>query len=153
MGWVRARLRLAVPLYGCHLRKWRTESRDWEQNKQKNCAARRGIPRILLMQYLCPICPTTILIGPFQSTTWNTIVTPRRVPRLTAPRTVPNPRRTGAWFRSCLFMCTLLELFVYQSSLSTLAGAVWKSKDCYGISPSNHYDKWCILSTLSEGYY
>ena len=32
-------------------------------------------------------------------------------------------------------MCTLLELFVYQSSyLSTLAGAVWKSMDCYGIS-------------------
>ena len=31
--------------------------------------------------------------------------------------------RSGVWFRSCLFMCTLLELFVIQSSyLSTLAG-------------------------------
>ena len=35
--------------------------------------------------------------------------------------------RSRAWFRSCLFMCTLLELLVYQSSyLSTLAGAVRK---------------------------
>jgi hypothetical protein len=85
--------------------------------------------------------PTTILIGPFQNTAWNTVVTPHRVPRLIAQRAVPrfvHPdalERSRAWFRSCLFMCTLLELFVYQSSyLSTLAGAVWKSEDCYGIS-------------------
>ena len=32
------RLRLAVPLYGRHLRKWRTELRDWEQNKQTKWA-------------------------------------------------------------------------------------------------------------------
>ena len=30
------RLRLSVPLYGSHLRKWRTKSRDWEQNTQIN---------------------------------------------------------------------------------------------------------------------
>ena len=39
--------------------------------------------------HLCLICPTTILIGPFQSTAWNTVVTPRRVSRLIAPGAVP----------------------------------------------------------------
>ena len=47
-------------------------------------------------------------------------IAPRRATHCTALR---ESRRTGAWFRSCLFMYTLLELFVYQSLyLSTLAG-------------------------------
>ena len=71
--------------------------------------------------HLCPIWPTTVLIGSFQSTAWNSVVMLSRVPSLTAPRTVPrclNPtelresRRTGTWFHSCLFMCTRLELFI-----------------------------------------
>ena len=62
---------------------------------------------------------------------------PHRTTHCTALR---ESRRTRAWFRSCLFMCTRLELFVYQSSyLSTLAGAVWKSEDCYGISLGELY--------------
>ena len=62
--------------------------------------------------HLCLFCPTKILIGPFRSTGWNTVVTPRLVLHLISPRTV---------------LCTLLELFVYQSSyLSTIPGAVRK---------------------------
>ena len=30
------RLKLSVPLYSNHLKKWRTESRDWEQNTPKS---------------------------------------------------------------------------------------------------------------------
>ena len=36
-------------------------------------------------------------------------------------------KQRSAWFHSCLLLCTLLELFVYQSLyLSTLAGAMCK---------------------------
>ena len=58
----------------------------------------------------------------------------------TAPHHATHCTALREWFRSCLFMCTLLELFVYQSSyLSTPAGAVWKPEDCYGISLLIYY--------------
>ena len=51
------RLRLSVPLYGRHLRKWRTESRDWEQNKQKKWAEVSWNSTNTAHAHLCPICP------------------------------------------------------------------------------------------------
>ena len=89
------RLRLSVPLYGSHLRKWRTESR--ESKTRKKVSGLSWNSTTTEHAHLCQICPTTILICPFQSTAWNTIVTPCCVPHLTALR---ESRYTGAWFRS-----------------------------------------------------
>ena len=72
-------------------------------------AAVRRIPRILLLR-TCANLPQTILIGPFQNNSVKLAL-----------------KRSRAWFRSCWLICTLLELFVYQSSyLITLVGAVGK---------------------------
>ena len=80
-------LRLSVPLYGSHLRKWRTESRDWEQNKQKEWAARRGIPQYCSCAFVSNL--------PNNDSDWSvskySVKHDRHaVPRLTAPRTVPH---------------------------------------------------------------
>ena len=63
---------------------------DWiegQQNKQKKVSGLLWNSTTTEHAHLCPICPTTILIGPFQSTAWNLwwnmIVTPRHVPRHT----------------------------------------------------------------------
>ena len=76
------RLRLSVPLYGRHLRKWRTESRDWEQNKQKVSGS--------VVEFHDTAC-AFVSILPNNDSDWSVSkysvkhgVTPRRVPRLIA---------------------------------------------------------------------
>ena len=107
------------------------------------------------------ICPTTILIGPFQSTAWNTVITPPRVLRLIAPPpavprcATPDALKRGrAWFRSCLFMCTLLELFVIQSSyLSTHTGLCGKCEDYEWFSLLYHSNQFCKSGYLAYRYF
>ena len=95
---VGVRLRLAVPLYGRHLRKWRTESRDCMRAKQAKKSERkcRGTPRILRMH----ICVQSAHNDSDWSVSKSTIITPRRVPRLIAQRTMPRCVNPDALERS-----------------------------------------------------
>ena len=125
------RLRLAVPLYGSHLilenggPNRGTESKTSKKSERK-C---RGIPRRLSMR----IC----VYSTQHNSDWPVSKYSVKHGRHAAPCTAPhivlrwvNPQCTGAWFRSCLFMCTLLELFVYQSSY--LSSSAENGEDCEG---------------------
>ena len=124
--------RLSVPLCGSHLLKWQTGSRDWEQNMWKvsgfhdnwACAFVSILPS---NDFDWPVSKYSVK----HSCHTASCITPHPATHCTALRESPMRwsvvERNGAWFHSCLFMCTLLELFVYQSSyLSTLAGALRK---------------------------
>ena len=146
----------SVPLYGSHLRKWRTKSRDWEQNMQKKWSACRGIPQILIMCTCVSSAQQWFWLASYkvQCETLSPRRAVFRATRCTAPHAVLRcmnpqltPKRCRALFPSCLLLCTLLELFVHQSSdLSTLAE---NSKNLDGISLRFMYNVCvCPLPTL-----
>ena len=108
-----------------------TESKTRKKSERK-C---RGIPTTTEHAHLCLFCPTRFWLARFKvqcKTRSSHRAVYRASLRKVLYRTAWNPDTlewSRAWFRSCLLSCTLLKLFVYQSSyLSTLAGAVWTFK-------------------------